>query len=113
MADWERLLALGQEMGRDARDFIVVCMPRSTSTPMARRRNASCARSSKATTVSPTRCKQLGTASAQVQQDTASHGSRRLLLPAHKLSWSASGVPIRRDNWYGLPERFYRGFDRK
>ena len=109
-ADWERLQALGQEMGRDARTSTAVCTPRSTSTPMASRQNASCARSSKTIMVYLTRCKRLETASVLARRNSALYGSRSLLPPAHRRSWSASAVLIRRDNWRDLPVRLCRAW---
>jgi hypothetical protein len=96
----------GKRLAETPTTSIAVCILRSTLTPMLSRQNASCARSLKATTGSLMRSKRVGTVSVRAQRNTASHGSRRLLLLGHRLSWSASGVPIRPDNWCGLPKTF-------
>lgn len=96
----------GKRWGETPTTSIAVCILRLTSTPISSRRNASCARSLKATTEFPMRSKRVGTVFVRARRNIASHGSRRLVLLGHRLSWSASGVPISPDNWCGLPETF-------
>jgi alkanesulfonate monooxygenase SsuD/methylene tetrahydromethanopterin reductase-like flavin-dependent oxidoreductase (luciferase family) len=97
-----------ERWGETPTTSIAVCIQRSTSTPMSPRRNASYACLSKTIIKFPMRCKRLGTASVQARRSSASPGSRRLLLLAHRRSWFASAVPIKWDNWRGLPGRFCR-----
>ncbi len=59
-----------------------------------------------------TRCKPLGTVSARGRRNSVSDGSTRLLPPAHRRSWSDSGVRIRLDNRCDSPVGFATPADR-